>query len=47
LGYGYTVSKCREILEEAGIPTLEYPDIAAKAMINMVRYSQYKARYAK
>ena len=44
-GYGYTVSKCRKILEEAGIPTLEYPDIAAKVMINMVRYSQYKARY--
>jgi len=44
IGFGYSVPRLRKIMEEAGMPTIEYPDIAAKVMINMVRYSQYKSR---
>jgi acetyltransferase len=44
LGYGDAVSKCRKIMEDNGLPTLEYADIAAKVMVNMVRYIQYKMR---
>jgi acyl-CoA synthetase (NDP forming) len=46
-GYGYTVGKLRRIMEDSGMPTLEYPDIAAKVMVNMIRYSQYKYRFSK
>jgi acetyltransferase len=46
-GYGYTVGKLRRIMEESDMPTLEYADIAAKVMTNMVRYSQYKSRFNK
>jgi hypothetical protein len=34
-------------MEESGLPTLEYADIAAKVMANMVRYSQYKSRFSR
>jgi len=44
--FGPTVVKCRKIMEEAGMPTLEYPDTAAKVMVNMVRYSKYRARFS-
>jgi acyl-CoA synthetase (NDP forming) len=44
LGYGYAVAEGRKIMEANGLPTLEYPDVAAKVMINLVTYSQYKAR---
>jgi len=44
IGFGYSVPRLRKIMEEAGMPTIEYPDIAAKVMINMVRYNQYKCR---
>ena len=37
----------RKILEAHGLPTLEFPDVAAKVMANLVTYSQYKARVAK
>ncbi len=47
LGYGYSVAAGRKILEANGLPTLEYPDVAAKVMTNMVTYSQYKARASK
>lgn len=47
IGFGYSVPHLRRTLEEAGMPTIEYPDIAAKVMINMVRYSQYKSRFNK
>ena len=47
IGFGYSVPKLRKTMEEAGMPTIEYPDIAAKVMINMVRYSQYKSRFSK
>jgi acyl-CoA synthetase (NDP forming) len=46
-GYGYTVGKLRRIMEESGMPTLEYADIAAKVMANMIRYSQYRSRFNK
>lgn len=39
---GNAVSKCRTILEENGLPTFEYPDDAAKVMVNLVRYSCYR-----
>ncbi|SEM02048.1 Acyl-CoA synthetase (NDP forming) [Syntrophus gentianae] len=45
IGFGYSVPRLRNRMEEAGMPTIEYPDIAAKVMINMVRYSQYKSRF--
>ncbi len=44
LGYGYTVSECRRIMEENGLPTMEYADIAAKVMVNMVRYIKNRER---
>ena len=44
LGYGYSVPECRKIMEANGLPTLEYADIAAQVMINMVRYLEYKNR---
>jgi len=47
IGFGYSVPTLRRTLEDAGMPTTEYPDIAAKVMINMVRYGQYKSRFAK
>jgi acyl-CoA synthetase (NDP forming) len=47
LGYGYAVAEGRKILEANGLPTLEYPDVAAKVMANLVTYSQYQARVSK
>ncbi len=47
LGYGYSVAEGRKIMEANGLPTLEYPDIAAKVMANMATYSQYRARIGK
>ncbi len=47
LGYGYAVPEMRKIMEANGLPTLEFPDVAAKVMINMVTYSQFKARAGK
>ena len=44
LGYGYSVAEGRKIMEANNLPTLEYADIAAQVMINMVTYSQYKQR---
>jgi len=46
-GYSYTVAKLRRMMEQSGMPTLEYADIAAKVMANMVRYSQYKSRFSR
>jgi acetyltransferase len=45
IGFGSSVPRLRNRMEEAGMPTIEYPDIAAKVMINMVRYSRYKSRF--
>jgi len=45
IGFGYAVPRLRQMMEEAGMPTIEYPDVAARVMINMVRYSQYKSRF--
>jgi acyl-CoA synthetase (NDP forming) len=45
IGFGYAVPKLRTMMEEAGMPTIEYPDVAARVMANMVRYSQYKSRF--
>jgi len=42
--YGSTVAKGRRIMEDADMPTLEYPDTAAQVMANMIRYSQYRSR---
>lgn len=41
---GNAVAKCRTLLESAGLPTFEYPDDAARVMINMVKYSAYRQR---
>jgi len=41
---GNAVATCRSLLEEAGLPTFEYPDDAARVMVNLVRYSQYRQR---
>ncbi|MDR3592021.1 MAG: CoA-binding protein [Negativicutes bacterium] len=41
---GNAVAKCRVLLESEGLPTFEYPDDAAKVMVNMVRYSMYRQR---
>lgn len=41
---GNAVSKCRTILEENDLPTFEYPDDAARVMINMVRYGEFQRR---
>ncbi len=41
---GNAVSKCRTLMEEAGLPTFEYPDDAARVMVNMVRYAAYRQR---
>ncbi|MBS7526177.1 CoA-binding protein [Fusibacter paucivorans] len=38
---GNAVGDCRVMLEEKGFPTFEYPDEAARVMINMIRYSNY------
>lgn len=43
---GNAVAKCRTILEGEGLPTFEYPDDAARVMVNMVRYSAYRQRNA-
>lgn len=41
---GTSVGTCRSLLEEAGLPTFEYPEDAARVMANMIRYSQYRSR---
>lgn len=41
---GNAVSKCRTILEENNLPTFEYPDDAARVMVNMIRYRSYLQR---
>ncbi|WP_371372858.1 acetate--CoA ligase family protein [Sporomusa aerivorans] len=41
---GNAVAQCRTILEENGLPTFEFPDDAARVMVNMVRYSAYRQR---
>ena len=41
---GNAVAKCRLLLEEQGLPTFEFPDDAARVMVNMVRYSAYRQR---
>jgi acyl-CoA synthetase (NDP forming) len=41
---GNAVARCRTILEEEGLPTFEYPDDAARVMLNMVRYGSYRQR---
>jgi len=41
---GNAVAKCRTILESEGLPTFEFPDDAARVMVNMVRYSAYRQR---
>ena len=47
IGYGYAVAECRKIMEANDLPTLEYADIAAQVMTNMVRYVEYKNRFHK
>jgi acetyltransferase len=41
---GNAVARCRTLLECGGVPTFEYPDDAARVMINLVRYSLYRQR---
>jgi acyl-CoA synthetase (NDP forming) len=41
---GSAVDKCRLLLEEGGVPTFEFPDEAAKVMVNMVRYAAFARR---
>jgi acetyltransferase len=41
---GNAVAKCRQLLESAGLPTFEFPDDAARVMVNMIRYSEYRRR---
>jgi acetyltransferase len=41
---GNAVARCRTLLECGGVPTFEYPDDAARVMINLVRYSAYRRR---
>lgn len=41
---GNAVARCRTILEGEGLPTFEFPDDAAKVMVNMVKYSAYRRR---
>jgi acyl-CoA synthetase (NDP forming) len=41
---GNAVRKCRQLLEAGGLPTFEYPDDAARVMINLVRYNSYRHR---
>ncbi len=41
---GNAVAQCRTILEGNGLPTFEFPDDAARVMVNMVRYSAYRQR---
>jgi acetyltransferase len=41
---GNAVAQCRTLLECGGVPTFEYPDDAARVMINLVRYSAYRRR---
>jgi acetyltransferase len=41
---GNAVRKCRLLLEAGGLPTFEYPDDAARVMINLVKYSSYRQR---
>ncbi len=45
IGFGYAVPRLRKRMEEAGMPTIEYPDVAAKVMSHMVRYSRYQSRF--
>jgi len=42
---GNAVAKCRTLMESAGLPTFEYPDDAARVMINMVKYGAYRRRF--
>ncbi|ATW27437.1 acetate--CoA ligase family protein [Candidatus Formimonas warabiya] len=44
---GFSAADCRKILEKNSMPTLEYPDTAAKVMTNMIRYSQYRSKNSK
>ena len=44
LGYGYSVAEGRKVMEANDMPTLEYADVAAQVMVNMVTYSQFKER---
>jgi acetyltransferase len=41
---GHSVAACRRMMEREGLPTFEYPDDAARVMINMVRYGAYRRR---
>ncbi len=41
---GNAVARCRTLLEEQGLPTFEFPDDAARVMVNMVRYGEYRRR---
>jgi acyl-CoA synthetase (NDP forming) len=43
---GNAVAKCRTLLEEQGLPTFEFPDDAARVMVNMVRYGNFRQKNA-
>lgn len=41
---GTAVKTLRCLLEESNLPTFEYPDTAARVMVNLVRYYWYRCR---
>jgi acyl-CoA synthetase (NDP forming) len=42
---GTAVSRLRRMLEEANLPTFEYPDTAARVMVNMLKYINYRHHF--
>lgn len=38
--YGSSAEECRKVLEKAGLPTFDFPDIAARVASNMSRYAE-------
>jgi len=42
LTFGSNVAGLRLLFERGGIPTMEFPDVAAVVMANMIRYSEWK-----
>jgi len=40
--FGSNVAELRRLFERGGIPTMEFPDVAASVMANMVQYSEWR-----
>lgn len=40
--FGSYVAGLRRLFERGGIPTMEFPDVAASVMANMIRYSEWR-----